>query len=162
MYLIVKGCITDRACHFIADVLQVKLRHRIIRLDGHRRITVHPDKISQPRISSRSGTSGLNRTCRIIAKRVIYDAFIDFLIILIRHFQVQINREMIIKKLGRNTSVECKSLIVIGTYDTVLIGISNRKAIRSILLHFTRYRKVVFLSECRPIDFILPVSRCRA
>ncbi|MDE8698171.1 sigma-70 family RNA polymerase sigma factor, partial [Bacteroides cellulosilyticus] len=32
MYLIVEGCITDRACHFIADVLQVKLRHRIIRL----------------------------------------------------------------------------------------------------------------------------------
>ena len=49
--------------------------------------------------SSTFSTHFLERESYSNAKAIIYDAFIDFLIIFIGYLQIQVNRKMIIKKL---------------------------------------------------------------
>ena len=100
MYLIIDSGITDGAGHFIMQVLQFKLCHRIIGLDSHGGVSIHPDEITQSRFISTRCTSGHNRTGRVISQCIINDTLIYFLIVFIRNLNIQINGKMVIKEFG--------------------------------------------------------------
>ena len=161
MHFIIDGSITDGTGYFIMQILQFELRHGVIGLNSHRRISIHPNKITQSRLIGSRCTSGHDRTGRIVSERIINDAFIHLLIILIRNFNVQVNGKMIVKKLRRYTSIKGKTFIVICLYHTILIIITYRQTVRCIFLYLTGNGKVMFLSECRTVNLILPISRNR-
>ena len=90
MHLVINRSIADRTIDSIAHVLQIKLSNRVIALNSHWRIAVHPNEIAKTRICSRSGTARFHRTRRIVRQSTSYHSLVHSSIVLVGSLDIEI------------------------------------------------------------------------
>ena len=162
MHLVSNGSTTYRTHHFIVLVGQFELCNGIVGLYCHGRTAVGPDEVAKSRVGGRCRAAGHYRACWIVTQCSTHHRVVDHLIVLIRHFQIKVGREVVVKERRGNVAAKRKTLVIIGFDDTILVSVAERHTERGFNgFYLARHRNILLRAECGTIYLILPIGICR-